>query len=138
MINPAQTFSTQEATTAFGTKANIDVEDAMPTDLSQEVLKSENRKFFGTGARSEENRALGFRPGFMDVETGIVYLSCFSDGRPAPFHLLDGLPDEIVLNRNALGRVVAVKSSIVSGFVLERTFYTREEAAARASPLQLH
>jgi hypothetical protein len=110
----------------------------MPTELSQEVLKGENRKFFGTGARSEENRSLGFRPAFMDAETGIVYLACFSDGRPAPFHLLDGLPDEIVLNRSALGRVVSVKGSVVSGFVLDRTFYTREEAAACASRFQIH
>lgn len=110
----------------------------MPTELSQEVLKSENRKFFGTGARSEENQSLGFRPAFRDAETGIVYLSCFSNGRPAPFHLLDGLPDKIVLNRNSLGRVVSVKSSVVSGFVLDQTFYTREEAASCASRLLIH
>ncbi len=110
----------------------------MSIELSQEVLKSENRKFFGTGARSEENQSLGFRPAFRDAETGIVYHSCFSNGRPAPFHLLDGLPDEIVLNRNSLGRVVAVKSSVVSGFVLDQMFYTREEAASCASRLQSH
>lgn len=110
----------------------------MPIVLTREVLKAQNRKFFGTGARSEENQSLGFRPAFMDAETGLVYLSRFSDGRPAPFHLLDGMPDEIVLNRSALGRVVSVKSSVVSGFVLDQTFYTREEAAACASRLQIH
>lgn len=110
----------------------------MTTLLSQAVLENENRRFFGTGARSEENRCLGFRPAFMDGETGIVYPSCFSDGRPAPFHLLDGLPDEVVLSRSSSGRIAAVKSSVVSGFVRDQQFYTREQAASCAAHLQLH
>lgn len=110
----------------------------MTTVLSRAVLESENHQFFGTGARSQENQSLGFRPAFMDRETGIVYGSCFSDGRPAPFHLLDGLPDEIVLSRNPFGRVATVKSSVVSGFVLDQQFFTREQAAARLERVQLH
>lgn len=110
----------------------------MTSVLSQTALESENHKYFGTGARSQENHSLGFRPAFMDAETGIVYRSCFSDGRPAPFHLLDGLPDEVVLTRNLAGRVATVKSSVVSGFVLDQRFYTRDEAAACAGRVQLH
>lgn len=110
----------------------------MTTVLSQTALENENHNHFGTGARSQENHSLGFRPAFMDAETGIVYRSCFSDGRPAPFHLLDGLPDEVVQTRNPAGRVATVKSSVVSGFVLDRQFYTREEAAACVGRLQLH
>jgi hypothetical protein len=110
----------------------------MTTVLSQTALENENHKYFGTGARSQENRSLGFRPAFMDKETGIVYGSCFSDGQPAPFHLLDGLPEEVVLTRNPAGRVATVKSSVVSGFVLGQRFYTREQAAARAGHMQLH
>ena len=110
----------------------------MTTVLSQTALENENHKFFGTGARSQENRSLGFRPAFMDEETGIVYRSCFSDGQPAPFHLLDGLPEEVVLTRTLAGRVATVKSSVVSGFVLEQQFYTREQAAACAGRMQLH
>lgn len=110
----------------------------MTSVLSQTALESENHKYFGTGARSQENRSLGFRPAFMDEETGIVYRSCFSDGQPAPFHLLDGLPEEVVLTRTLAGRVARVKSSVVSGFVLEHQFYTREQAAACAGRMQLH
>jgi hypothetical protein len=82
---------------------------------------------------SEGTRARGFRPAFIDTETETVYLSRFADGRPAPCHLLDGLPDDIVLARNDLGRVVVLKPTIVSGFVLEDRFYTREEAARAVS-----
>lgn len=98
--------------------------------LSTVVLRSENRRYRATGGRSQENRSLGFRPAFMDSETGEVYASCFADGRPAPFHLLDGLPDELVTVREAGGRVRALKPSVVSGFVLEQRFFTRDEAAA--------
>ena len=74
----------------------------------------------------------------MDADIGIVYPSCFSDGRRAPFHLLDGLPDEVVLARNPNGRVESVKPSVVSGFVLERRFFTRDEAASWVDRQPLH
>lgn len=93
-------------------------------------LARENHQFLGTGGRSQENRGFGFRPAFLDSETGVVYASRFSDGSEAPFHLLDGLPDIVVLRRHATGRVAAVKSSLVSGFLRDGAFYGREEAAA--------
>ena len=110
----------------------------MTNALNQAVLECENSRYLGSGARSQENHSLGFRPAFMDAETGIVYASCFSDGRPAPFHLLDGLPDEVVLARNPSGRVDAVKQSVVSGFVLEQRFYNREEATSWVDRQPIH
>jgi len=79
---------------------------------------------------SENNRSQGFQPAFIDRDTETVHLSHFPDGRPAPCHLLDGLPAELVLGRNRQGRVTRVKSSVVSGFVRDGRFYTRDEAAA--------
>ena len=67
-------------------------------------LELENVRYAGTGGVSRENRRYGFRPAFMDLETAAVYPACFADGRPAPFHLLDGLPDELVLARDAVLR----------------------------------
>ena len=66
----------------------------------------------------------------MDAATRAVHLSRFANGKSAPFHILDGLPDELVLARTAAGRVAAAKPSVVSGFVREGLFYTRDEAAA--------
>ena len=108
----------------------------MNAAMTENVLKRENVEFHGTGGRSQENASLGFRPAFMDSETSMVYPSCFADGRPAPMHLLDGLPAEVVISRTANGRVKAVKSTIVSGFMLAGVFYTREAAARTLS--QLH
>ena len=102
--------------------------------MTEGVLRQENRVFRGTGGISQENQSVGFRPAFLDSDTGIVYPSLFANGQPARVHLLDGLPEELVLARHASGRVSAVKQSVVSGFVLRERFYTREQAAQAVMP----
>ena len=84
--------------------------------MTEARLELENVRFAGTGGVSRENRRHGFRPAFMDLETAAVHLARFADGRPAPFHLLDGLPEELVLSRDAAGRVAEIRSSVISGF----------------------
>jgi hypothetical protein len=92
-------------------------------------LELENVRYAGTGGVSRENRRYGFRPAFMDLETAAVYPARFADGRPAPFHLLDGLPEHLVLARDAAGRVAELRPSVISGFEQQGRFYTRDEAA---------
>jgi hypothetical protein len=101
--------------------------------LTEARLAHENATHRCTGGVSEESRSFGFRPAFMDSETLKVYPSRFADGRPAPFHALDGLPDDVVLARRAGGRVAAVKASVISGFLLGGRFYSREQAARFAA-----
>lgn len=100
--------------------------------MTERVLGRENQVFRGSGGVSAGNRHCGFRPAFLDCDTGAIYSSCFADGQPAPFHLLDGLPQELIVARHPTGRVAAVKSSVTSGFVREGQFYTREQAAREA------
>ncbi|PKO55457.1 MAG: hypothetical protein CVU28_06370 [Betaproteobacteria bacterium HGW-Betaproteobacteria-21] len=107
----------------------------MQTLLKTTQLQRQNQEFMGTGGRSEENRPCGFRPAFMDIDTHTVYESRFADGRPAPIHVLDGLPDELVVARSSSGRIAAVKASVIAGFVLATRFYNREEAAHFISAL---
>ncbi|KEA61935.1 hypothetical protein ADIMK_4082 [Marinobacterium lacunae] len=97
--------------------------------LTLALLKEQNRIFRGSGGVSEENRGLGFRPAFYDFETGEIHLSRFADGREAPMHLLDGLPEALVLQRKENGHVTEVKPGVIAGFVLHGQFYTREQAA---------
>ena len=101
--------------------------------MNHSRLAQENIRYAGTGGLSRENRRYGFRPAFMDLETAAVYLARFADGRPAPFHLLDGLPDELVLSRDAAGRVAEIRASVISGFEQDGRFYTRDEAAQALS-----
>jgi hypothetical protein len=65
----------------------------------------------------------------MDTATLAIYASRFADGRLAPFHLIDGLPDMLIAARSSSGRVAALKASVIPGFVREDHFYTRDEAA---------
>ena len=102
----------------------------MSQSLCYQELQRQNTKFKDTGGVSEENRGDGFLPAFYDTQQNRVELARFSDGTPAPVHILDGVPNEWVTQRDGAGRVTAVKSSIVAGFVRNGVFYTREEASS--------
>jgi hypothetical protein len=84
--------------------------------MNPTILQRENIIYEGSGGVSAGNRSLGFRPAFRNLETGSVYPSRFADGRPAPIHVIDGLPGE-------------VRDSVQSGFLLNGCFYDRDEAA---------
>jgi hypothetical protein len=102
-------------------------------------LAEENTTHAGTGGVTAGNKGLGFRPAFMDVATLTIYPSRFADGRPAPFHILDGLPDEVVHARLLpQGRVLSTKPTIVSGFERGGFFYTRRSAARACEQWGLH
>lgn len=100
--------------------------------MSPAILKQENDEAVAPGARSQGNHGLGFRPAFLDFATMAVYVSRFADGGLAPFHVLDGLPDEVVVSRSPDGRVAKAKATLISGFERGGYFYTRT-AAARAT-----
>jgi hypothetical protein len=110
-------------------KSSIISSEYTSSALTSETLACENQCFGSTGGVSPNNRHAGFQSAFLDYATGCVYLSRFADGRPAPVHLLDGLPDELVLQRDAAGRITVVKETVIAGFFCANTFYTREQAA---------
>lgn len=97
-----------------------------------EKLRAENEAFGGTGGVSRNNARAGFLPAFRDIDSGRVEIPRLENGDPAPMHLLCGLPDEWVADRDEHGRIVAVRDSVVAGFVRDGVFYTREEAARLA------
>jgi hypothetical protein len=99
--------------------------------MSEKRLQEENDPRSATGGRSQENRGFGFRAAFLDFATQTIYPSRFADGRPASFHLLDGLPDEMVIDRSPAGRVLYTKPTLIAGFERHGYFYTRR-AAERA------
>lgn len=100
--------------------------------LSVGALARENSQFHGTSGVSAGGRSLGFIPAFRDSVSGRAYPSRFADGRPAPIHLLDGLPETLVIERRPDGTVTAVKQTVVSGFLRDGQFYTRDQAATLA------
>lgn len=98
--------------------------------MNADRLIKDNVAHVGSGGVSEHNQDNGFRAAFRNLESGRVVLARFKNGTPAPMHLLDGLPDAWVLERDAAGRVVTVKPSVIAGFLRQGRFYTREQAAA--------
>lgn len=103
--------------------------------LTRRRLQSDNARFAGTAGVSAANRSLGFLPAFRDTESGRCELARYVDGRPAPVHLLEGLPDEWAVSRDGDSRrITAVKASIVAGFVRDGAFFTREQVARMVRP----
>jgi hypothetical protein len=105
-------------------------QSASGSGLCAAALAEENRRYAGSGGLSQNNSEAGFEPAYRDRRSGRVVRSCFADGRPAPIHVLEGLPAEWVSARDADHRVVALDDNIVAGFIRQGRFYTREEAAA--------
>ena len=90
-------------------------------------------------AQTREDLAqLGFRPAFMDFATMAVYLSCYADGRPAPIHLAEGLPSEVIAIRSSCGRVIAAKATLIAGYERQGLFYTRATATRVAGEWPLN
>jgi hypothetical protein len=110
--------------------SNLNGEDRSRVgSYSNAGLILENKQFGTTGGVSENNREEGFLPAFQDMATGRVYRSCFASGKPAPIHVLDGLPGELVVARDARDCAIAFKPTLVAGFLRGNRFYTREQAA---------
>ena len=101
----------------------------MTQPMSSATLRHENRHYRNTAGVSAGNRHLGFLPAFCDLETGRTELSRFASGMPAPLHLLDGLPQEWIQEQAPGGNLVALKTSVIAGFLRDGCFYTRDEAA---------
>ncbi len=98
-----------------------------------DTLARENFRYMGTGGVSANNRSQGFVPAFKDTETGIIYRSRFANGMPAPVHMLAGLPEDLIEVDEILSTTLSLKSSVISGFIREETFYSREEARQATS-----
>ena len=106
----------------------------MNTLMTRKRLSTENYRYQNSPGVSQNNRCAGFAPAFHDRATGRTELSRFVGGSPAPFHLIDGLPDDWIVKRGPAGNTLAVKSSVIAGFVRNGQFYTREEAARDLRP----
>ncbi|WP_438951962.1 sigma-54-dependent Fis family transcriptional regulator [Porticoccus sp.] len=105
-------------------------------ELTVDALRDENDAFRGTGGISEENRTMGFKPAFYDMETATIHASKFTNGGEAPMHVLDGLPADLIVSRQQNGKVNSVKPGVIAGFVQRDRFYTREQAALTTAQMR--
>lgn len=97
--------------------------------LTQLSLRDENVLFERTRRLDLHNDRQGFVPGFRHSATGDLAISRFADGSAAPLHVLDGLPEDWIAERDVHGHVTHTCAGLVSGFIRQGRFYTRDEAA---------
>jgi len=97
--------------------------------LTRASLALENEYCADTFGVSKKCRGAGYLPAFRDRVTGETHLSAFEDGSPAAVHILDGLPAHWVVSRDGADHVTAIRETVVSGFVRDGIFFTREEIA---------
>ncbi len=95
--------------------------------MNKSTLKIENMTYRDSNGVSQNNRCLGFVPAFKDTRTGRVEVSLLKNGMPAPVHLIDWLPQEWAAETDEAGAVRSLKAEIISGFVKNDVFYTRQE-----------
>ena len=101
----------------------------MNRSMTYERLRKDNRIFYGTGGVSESNSTDGFIHAFCDTETGRVVPSRNADGSLAPIHVLAGLPREWAVELGIGNTVLAVKETVIAGFLRAGVFFTRDQAA---------
>ncbi len=73
-----------------------------------------------------ENQRLVFQPAFYDMQTGKIHISRYSSGRQAPLHILDGIPNNVAKRADL---------NLVSGFIYNGIFLTRQQAADKREEL---
>lgn len=75
-------------------------------------------------ARGLQTLGFGMLPAFREPVSGETHLATNRDGTPAPVHLLEGLPEAWVEERDDRGHVVSLKRGIVAGFLRNGRFYS--------------
>jgi hypothetical protein len=121
---------TDENMTMVNTMGQVNSNEAFHNvSLDYNRLRDENRDYNGTAGVSRGCFTHCFFPAFLDNDSGVIYLSRYADGRPAPFHTLEGMPEEVIIRRSPDGKIAEAKRSLVSGFVKCGMFYTRSQAA---------
>jgi len=96
--------------------------------LSTASLRRENRVISDSGRRSGQSCVERFESAFVDTETHAVIPSCYSDGGRTSVHLIAGRPDEMVVARNSLCGMAAVKQAVTAGSIRQRGSYARAQA----------
>jgi len=71
--------------------------------------------------------SFGFMPAFKNLDDEQVHLSKDHHGELSVMHLLDGLPESWIKEKDARGAALTLKSEIIAGFLRNAQFYTLSE-----------
>lgn len=71
--------------------------------------------------------SFGFMPAFKNIKNQEVHLSTDVDGELSVMHILDGLPESWIEEKDEQGKALTLKSEIIAGFMRNADFYTLNE-----------
>lgn len=97
--------------------------------MNNRTLQTENLVYAGTRGISQNNRASGFKPAFLDKSTGRIEIAKLKNGQRAPVHIISWLPEEWASRFDDEGLVLNLRPGIIAGFERDGCFYTRDQAA---------
>ena len=97
--------------------------------MEQLLTARQLRRITFSSEQVAQIRVSGFLPAFYDKATMSAEVSRFTSGAPAPIHLLDSVPDAWVARRCANGKIVALKETVIAGYMYNGFFFTPEEVA---------
>lgn len=95
--------------------------------MSQSQVEQQQSVYEKSGGAVFRDASFGFMPAFLDLKTCETHLSAYKNGQPAVIHILDGLPGHWISEWGTDGRAVALKSSVIAGFMRSSRFYTFNE-----------
>lgn len=71
--------------------------------------------------------SFGFMPAFKNLKDQKIHLSIDRNGELSVMHLLDGLPECWIKEKDEKGVAQTLKSEIIAGFMRHSEFYTLNE-----------
>lgn len=92
----------------------------------QQALEQQGTYYKFNGAIFSD-ASFGFLPAFKNIKDQQIHLSTDSFGKISVMHLLDGLPDCWVLEKDAQGKALTLRAEIIAGFMRNNEFYTLSE-----------
>jgi len=104
-------------------------ESSMSRPNDQLAVRAASQEYLGTCGESATAKNVKFVPAFRNMLDGRVERARFPNGKPAPMHLIGGLPREWAVRCDEAGCVLEISDDIEAGFVRDDQFYTREQAA---------
>ena len=95
--------------------------------MSQSQLSEQQGAYEKLGSTVFGDAGFGFMPAFMDLDNEETHLAAFENGMPSVVHILDGLPDYWISERDEQGKAVSLRTGVIAGFMRNGSFYTLSE-----------
>lgn len=95
--------------------------------MTQQQAVQQQGTYYRFNGTVFSDASFGFMPAFKHIKNQQVHLSTDIDGQLSVMHILDGLPDTWIEEKDEKGRALSLKPEIIAGFMRNAEFYTLNE-----------